>query len=71
MTTPELSAEPRVAVVIRSSAWLGIAAHAGFIPLFWLTGYPLLAPFNVRTPPKKSLNACAAPPKRVWAPSTV
>ncbi len=47
----ESSPEPRVAVVIRSSAWLGIAAHAGFIPLFWLAGYPLLAAFNVLSVP--------------------
>jgi diguanylate cyclase (GGDEF)-like protein len=39
--------EPRVAVVIRSCAWLGVAAHAGFIPLFGLSGYPTLAIFNV------------------------
>ncbi len=47
----ESSPEPRVAVIIRSSAWLGIAAHAGFIPLFWLAGYPSLAVFNVVSVP--------------------
>jgi len=47
----ELSPEPRVAVVIRSCAWVGIAAHAAFILLFWLTGYPLLAGFNLLSVP--------------------
>ena len=47
----ELPPEPRIAVVIRSCAWVGIAAHAGFIPLFWLTGYPLLAAFNLLSVP--------------------
>lgn len=47
----ESAPEPRIAVIIRSSAWLGIAAHAGFIPLFWLAGYPLLAGFNVVSVP--------------------
>jgi diguanylate cyclase len=43
----ESSPQPRIAVIIRSAAWLGIAAHAGFIPLFWLIGVPMLAAFNV------------------------
>jgi diguanylate cyclase len=43
--------EPRIAVIIRSSAWLGIAAHTGFIPLFWQTGHPVLAGFNVLSVP--------------------
>jgi diguanylate cyclase (GGDEF)-like protein len=47
----EQSPQPRVAVVIRSCAWVGIAAHAGFIPLFWLTGYPSLAAFNLLSVP--------------------
>ena len=51
VTMPELSPEPRVAVVIRSCAWVGISAHAGFIPLFWLTGYPLLSAFNLLSVP--------------------
>ncbi len=47
----ESQPEPRIAAIIRLSAWLGIAAHAGFIPLFWLSGYPLLAAFNVLSVP--------------------
>jgi diguanylate cyclase (GGDEF)-like protein len=43
----ESAPEPRVAVIIRSCAWLGVLAHAGFMPLFWLSGYPVLALFNV------------------------
>jgi diguanylate cyclase (GGDEF)-like protein len=39
--------EARIAVIIRSTAWLGIVAHAGFIPLFALSGQPALAAFNV------------------------
>jgi diguanylate cyclase (GGDEF)-like protein len=39
--------EARIAVIIRSTAWLGIVAHAGFIPLFALAGQPGLAAFNV------------------------
>jgi diguanylate cyclase (GGDEF)-like protein len=39
--------EARIAVVIRSTIWVGIVAHAGFIPLFALSGEPLLAAFNV------------------------
>ena len=39
--------EARIAVVIRSTLWVGIVAHAGFIPLFALSGEPLLAVFNV------------------------
>jgi diguanylate cyclase (GGDEF)-like protein len=37
----------RIAVIIHSTAWLGIAAHAGFIPLFAFTGQTSLATFNV------------------------
>jgi len=47
----EIQPEPRIAMIIRTSAWLGIAAHAGFIPLFWLTGYPVLAAFNLLSVP--------------------
>src|SRR5689334_7812996 len=47
----ESQPEPRIAVIIRSTAWLGIAAHAGFIPLFWLSGYPQLAALNVLSVP--------------------
>ncbi|HEX2880068.1 MAG TPA: diguanylate cyclase [Polyangiaceae bacterium] len=43
--------EPRIAVIIRSVAWVGIVAHAAFVPLFWLTGYPVLAVFNVFSVP--------------------
>lgn len=43
----ESAPEPRVAVLIRSCAWLGVVAHAGFMPLFWLSGYPALALFNL------------------------
>lgn len=39
--------EARIAVIIRSASWLGIVAHAGFVPLFALTGQPVLAAFNV------------------------
>lgn len=39
--------EPRIAVVIRSTLWVGVVAHAGFIPLFALSGEPVLAVFNV------------------------
>ena len=38
---------PRIAAVIRNVAWVGIAAHAGFIPMFALLGHPRLAAFNV------------------------
>jgi diguanylate cyclase (GGDEF)-like protein len=37
----------RIAVVIRNVVWVGIVAHAGFIPMFWLLGHPGLAAFNV------------------------
>jgi diguanylate cyclase (GGDEF)-like protein len=47
----EIQPEPRIAMIIRTSAWLGIAAHTGFIPLFWLTGYPVLAAFNLISVP--------------------
>lgn len=47
----EAQPEPRIAVIIRSVAWVGIVAHAAFVPLFWLTGYPLLAYFNVLSVP--------------------
>src|SRR5690348_11788741 len=39
--------EARVSVIIRSTAWLGLVAHTGFIPLFALCGQPGLAAFNV------------------------
>jgi predicted signal transduction protein with EAL and GGDEF domain len=38
---------PRIAAVIRHVAWVGIAAHAGFVPMFALLGHPRLAVFNV------------------------
>jgi len=38
---------PRIAAVIRNVAWVGISAHAGFVPMFALLGYPRLAAFNV------------------------
>jgi len=38
---------PRIAAVIRHVAWVGIVAHAGFVPLFALLGHPRLAAFNV------------------------
>ena len=37
---------PRIAAVIRYVAWVGIVAHAGFVPMFALLGYPRLAAFN-------------------------
>ncbi|MBK7863564.1 MAG: GGDEF domain-containing protein [Archangiaceae bacterium] len=37
----------RISVVIRNVVWVGIVAHAGFVPMFWLLGHPLLAAFNV------------------------
>jgi len=45
VTQPRLDA--RIAVIIRSTAWLGIVAHAGFVPLFAFSGQPGLAAFNV------------------------
>jgi len=44
---PKAVVEARIAVVIRSTVWVGIVAHAGFIPLFALARQPLLALFNV------------------------
>jgi diguanylate cyclase (GGDEF)-like protein len=38
---------PRIAAVIRHVAWVGIAAHAGFVAMFALLGHPRLAAFNV------------------------
>ena len=38
---------PRIAAVIRNVAWVGMAAHAGFIPMFAALGHPRLAAFNV------------------------
>jgi diguanylate cyclase (GGDEF)-like protein len=34
-------------VVIRNVTWVGIAAHAAFVPLFWYLEQPTLARFNV------------------------
>jgi diguanylate cyclase (GGDEF)-like protein len=34
-------------VIIHSTAWLGMVAHTGFIPLFAFTGQPVLAAFNL------------------------
>lgn len=42
-----MTPEPRVAVVIRHVVWVGIVAHAGFIPLFAWLGQPRLSAFNV------------------------
>lgn len=44
---PLTEVEARIAVIIRSTAWVGIVAHAGFIPLFATSGQPGLAAFNV------------------------
>jgi diguanylate cyclase (GGDEF)-like protein len=41
------SPETRIAVIIRSVSWLGIVAHAGFVPLFAVTDQRTLALFNV------------------------
>jgi diguanylate cyclase (GGDEF)-like protein len=38
---------PRIAAVVRHVAWVGIAAHACFVPMFALYGHPRLAAFNV------------------------
>ena len=38
---------PRIAAVVRSVAWIGIAAHSAFVPMFALCGHPRLAAFNV------------------------
>jgi diguanylate cyclase (GGDEF)-like protein len=38
---------PRIAAVVRHVAWVGIVAHAGFVPMFALLGHPRLAAFNV------------------------
>ena len=37
----------RIALVIRYVSWVGIIAHAGFVPLFAALGVPFLAAFNV------------------------
>ncbi|HEU5074595.1 MAG TPA: GGDEF domain-containing protein [Polyangiaceae bacterium] len=37
----------RIAPVIRQVTWVGVGAHAVFVPLFLLLGQPLLAGFNV------------------------
>lgn len=37
----------RIAPVIRHVTWVGVVAHAAFVPLFLLLGQPLLAGFNV------------------------
>ena len=38
---------PRIAAVVRHVAWVGIVAHASFVPMFALGGHPRLAVFNV------------------------
>ena len=38
---------PRIAAVIRHVVWVGIVAHAGFVPMFGLIGHLRLAAFNV------------------------
>jgi diguanylate cyclase len=43
----EAAPETRIAVIIRSTAWVGVVAHTGFIPLFAFSGQPGLAAFNV------------------------
>ncbi len=42
-----VSPPPRIAAVVRHVAWIGIVAHAGFVPMFALGGHPRLAAFNV------------------------
>ena len=39
--------QPRISVVIRNVVWVGIVAHSGFVPMFWLLGQPQLAAFNL------------------------
>ena len=34
---------PRIAAVVRHVAWVGIAAHASFVPMFASGGHPRLA----------------------------
>jgi diguanylate cyclase (GGDEF)-like protein len=38
---------PRIAAVIRYVVWIGVAAHAAFIPMFVWLGHPRLGAFNV------------------------
>lgn len=38
---------PRIAAVIRSVVWIGVAAHAAFIPMFVWLGHPRLGELNV------------------------
>jgi diguanylate cyclase (GGDEF)-like protein len=38
---------PRIAAVIRYVVWVGILAHAGFVPMFAVLGHPRLAAVNV------------------------
>jgi diguanylate cyclase (GGDEF)-like protein len=38
---------PRIAAVIRSVVWIGVAAHAAFIPMFVWLGHPRLGALNV------------------------
>lgn len=38
---------PRIAAVVRHVAWIGVAAHCAFVPMFALYGHPRLAAFNV------------------------
>jgi len=38
---------PRIAAVVRHVSWVGIAAHAAFVPMFLLGGHPRLAVFKV------------------------
>ncbi|HEY4395065.1 MAG TPA: GGDEF domain-containing protein [Polyangia bacterium] len=38
---------PRIAAVIRNVSWVGIAAHAAFVPMFLAMGHPRLGAFNV------------------------
>ena len=48
---------PRIAAVIRNVAWVGVAAHAAFIPMFVWLGQPRLGALNVALVPL--LIACA------------
>ena len=37
---------PRIAAVVRYVVWVGIVAHAGFVPMFARLGHPRLAAFR-------------------------
>ncbi len=44
---PAVAPPPRIAAVVRHVAWVGIVAHASFVPMFALGGHLRLAAFNV------------------------